>query len=171
MSSGKETEGILYRHFTIMNRELENVHGLIKELDSKVKQLQQALESLESKTSGEDSHLMREIEKSASEMTNLNNELRKDHETLARNVTDLDGRLAEGSKELTQLKTGFEKELAPFVAPGEKIEPETKNVADASIENAKEKFIADIEAAADPEVEEIAETIESDEERKKRKRK
>ncbi len=171
MPDGKETDGILYRHFTIMNKELEHLQGLINELDSRVKHLQQALESLENKSSSEDSRLGREIEKSASELTNLNTELRKDHENLARSVTDVDGRLAERSKELTQLRAGFEKELAPFEAPGEKLEPEAKTIPEIATEDAKEKFIADIQAAGDPEAEEIAETIESDEERKKRKRK
>ena len=171
MPDGKETDGILYRHFTIMNKELEHLHGLISELDSKVKHLQQALESLENKSSSEDSNLHKEIDKTASEMTDMNKELRKDHETLAKNVTEIDGRLAERTSELGQLRTRFDKELAPFAGPSERPEPEMRPVSEMQLEDPKERFIADLQAAEDPKIEQIAEEIESEEERKKKKRK
>ncbi len=171
MPDGKETDGILYRHFTIMNKELEHLQGLINELDSKIKRLQQALESLEGKTSGEDSNLHAEIEKASSQMTDMNKELRKDHEILARNVTEIDGRLAERTGELSQLRSRFDKELAPFAGPAEKLEAEVKPVIETQPEGAKEQFIADLQASEDPKIEKIAEEIESEEERKKRKRK
>lgn len=171
MPDSKETDGILYRHFTIMNKELEHLQGLINELDSKIKRLQQTLESLEGKTSSEDSSLRAEIEKASSQLTDLNKELRKDHETLSRNVTEIDGRLAERSSDLSQLRARFDKELAPFAGPGEKSESDVKPVVEAQPESAKEQFIADLQASEDPKIEQIAEEIESEEERKKRKRK
>jgi predicted nucleic acid-binding Zn-ribbon protein len=171
MPDGKEADGILYRHFTIMNKELEHLQGLIDELDSKIKRLQQALESLEGKTSSEDSNLHAEIEKSTTQMTDLNKELRRDHETLSKNVTEIDGRLAERAGELSQLRARFDKELAPFTGTSEKFEPEAKPVIEVPPEAAKEQFIADLQASEDPKIEQIAEEIESEEERKKRKRK
>ena len=171
MPNGKETDGILYRHFTIMNKELEHLQGLINELDSKIKRLQGALESLEGKSSGEDSNLHAEIEKATTQMTDLTKELRKDHETMAKNVTEIDGRLAERSGDLNQLRARFDKELAPFAGPGEKVEAEAKQVIETQPEGAKEQFIADLQASEDPKIEQIAEEIESEEERKKRKRK
>ncbi len=171
MPDGKETDGILYRHFTIMNKELEHLQGLINELDSKLKRLQQALESLEGKTSSEDSNLRTEIEKATLQVTDLNKELRKDHETLARNVTEIDGRLAERSADLSQLRTRLDKELAPFAGSAEKAEPDARPVFEAPPEAAKEQFIADLQASEDPKIEQLAEEIESEEERKRRKRK
>ncbi len=171
MPDGKETDGILYRHFTIMNKELEHLQGLINELDSKIRRLQQALESLEGKTSSEDSNLRAEMEKARSQLTDLNGELRKDHETLSRNVTEIDGRLAERSADLSQLRARFDKELAPFAGAGEKLETEVKPVLETQTEGAKEQFIADLQASEDPKIEQIAEEIESEEERKRRKRK
>ncbi len=171
MADDKEADGILYRHFTIMNQELEHLRGLITELESKVKRLQSGVESLEDKTLNEDSRLQREIEKSSSEMANLDSELRKNHETLAGNVTELGSRLAERSQELTQLKVGFEKELAPFTWPSEKPEPDIIPANESTLEKAREKFIDDMQATEDSKVEEIAETVDSEDERKKRKRK
>ncbi len=171
MADDKAADGILYRHFTIMNKELEHLRGLIDEVDSKVKRLQQALESLEGKTSGEDARLQKEIEKTSVDLTNLNSDLRKDHETLAREAAELDGRLAERSGELTQLKVRFDKELAPFAGTADKPESEAKPVVEIPKEEAKEQFIADLQAAEDPKLEELAEAIESEEERKKKKRK